>query len=105
MEPARRFIVTPTLVAMNVAIFLAMVSLGVSATTPRAWELLPFGANFGGYTVDGQWWRLLTSTFLHFGVLHIGFNMWCLWSLGRLAERMFGELAISRDLPAHRARG
>ena len=91
MEPARRFIVTPTLVAMNVAIFLAMVSLGVSATTPRAWELLPFGANFGGYTVDGQWWRLLTSTFLHFGVLHIGFNMWCLWSLGRLAERMFGN--------------
>ena len=91
MEPAQRFIVTPTLVAMNVAIFLAVVSLGVSATMPGPGDLLPFGANFGGYTVDGQWWRLLTSMFLHFGVIHIGFNMWSLWVLGRLAERMFGN--------------
>ena len=90
LEP-RRFIVTPTLVAMNVACFLAMVSVGVSATAPTAAEVLPFGANFGALTVNGQWWRLLSSTFIHYGFLHLGFNMWCLWSLGNLAERLFGN--------------
>jgi len=92
MDPSRRFIVTPTLVAMNVVILLAMVSLGVSPTSPQPWDLLRFGANFGGYTaVQGEWWRLLASAFLHYGIIHLGFNMWCLWALGNLAERMFGN--------------
>lgn len=90
LEPGR-FIVTPTLVAMNVAYFLAMISFGVSVSQPTASDVLPFGANFGALTVNGQWWRLLSSTFIHYGVLHLGFNMWCLWSLGNIAERLFGK--------------
>ena len=45
----------------------------------------------GRYTVSGQWWRLLTCVFVHGGLLHIAFNMWCLWNLGRLAESVYGH--------------
>ena len=50
-----------------------------------------FGANFGPYTLSGQWWRLLTYMFLHGGLIHIAFNMWCLWDLGRLCESLYGR--------------
>jgi rhomboid protease GluP len=37
----------------------------------------------------GQWWRLVTAMFLHFGLLHIFMNMWCLVDLGPMVESLF----------------
>src|SRR5215831_10167604 len=54
-------------------------------------ELVKWGANFGPYTLSGDWWRLFTYMFLHGGVLHIAFNMWCLWDLGGLCESLYGR--------------
>jgi rhomboid protease GluP len=76
--------VTVGLVAINFLVFLAMV---LSGHTPIAW-----GCNFGPYTTDGEWWRLFTSLFLHFSVLHILFNMWALAAFGPLAERLYGSV-------------
>jgi membrane associated rhomboid family serine protease len=39
----------------------------------------------------GQWWRLLTCCFVHFGVLHLGVNMYSLWVIGPLSEKMWGR--------------
>jgi rhomboid protease GluP len=89
-----RFFVTPALLAANVLCFAAAVALGVSPLAPEGGALLSLGANFGPLTFDGEWWRLITSAFVHIGFLHLAFNMWCLWSLGGIAERMLGNGAF-----------
>jgi len=81
--------VTSSIIAMNLAVFGAMVLSGVSPVTPHPLQLIHWGANFGPFSLGGQPWRILTSNYLHGGLLHIGFNMWCLWNLGVLAERIF----------------
>ncbi len=43
----------------------------------------------------GQWWRLLTPMFLHFGLLHLGFNMMWVWSLGPQVEANHGSLVMA----------
>lgn len=88
---AKRAFVTPTLVAINVIVFVAMGLSGVSWIQPDAEQLIPWGADWAPLTTHGQWWRLLTSGFLHFGLLHIALNMWALLSVGMVAERLFGR--------------
>jgi rhomboid protease GluP len=86
---------TYALVAINVAVFLWMVMHGVSWTSPNAVQLLHFGANSTALVVlDGQWYRLLTATFVHIGIVHIATNMWCLWNLGLLGEPLLGPWGL-----------
>ncbi len=81
--------VTTVLVGINVAVFVAMLLSGVPLETPNTTQLLKWGADFGPLSLGPQPWRILTSNYLHIGILHIGLNMWCLWNLGILAERIF----------------
>jgi membrane associated rhomboid family serine protease/Flp pilus assembly protein TadD len=94
---------TATLIAINVALFAAMVisvavgrqfsvaPLFTAFKNPHSDLLIRWGANFGPLTLSGQWWRLLTATFVHVGIVHLLLNMWALWLLGFLAERIFGR--------------
>lgn len=74
---------------MNVAVFLVMSLTGVSPISPSVQQLLKWGANFGPLSLGPEPWRMLASTYVHAGIIHIALNMWCLWSLGFLAERVF----------------
>jgi membrane associated rhomboid family serine protease len=48
------------------------------------------GANLKAEVESGGWWRLHASTFLHYGLLHLGLNMYMLLVLGKLVEQIFG---------------
>ncbi len=82
--------VTPFLIAANVLVFLAMLRSGAALWHSPNGVQLAWGANFGPATQDGEWWRLASAMFLHFGVLHLAMNMLALWDSGRLVERMLG---------------
>lgn len=81
---------TYLLLAINTAVFLWMVSHGVSATMPTDRQLIHYGANVTWLVLHGEWYRLLTAIFVHVGWIHIASNMWCLWNLGILGEPLIG---------------
>jgi membrane associated rhomboid family serine protease len=86
---------TYLLLAINCAVYLWMVTHGVGLGTPSDNALLHFGANETDLVLQhGQWYRLLTATFVHVGWLHLGTNMWCLWNLGMLGEPLIGPYGM-----------
>ena len=85
---------TYLLLAINLAVFAWMSTHGVSMRNPTPDQLLYYGANNSVLDLNGQWYRLLTATFVHIGALHIAGNMWCLWNLGLLGEPLIGPLGL-----------
>jgi rhomboid protease GluP len=86
---------TYVLVGINCAVFLWMVFSGVSFQSPTSNDLVHFGANSTALVLDrGQWYRLLTATFVHVGWIHLATNMWCLWNLGMLGEPLLGPFGL-----------
>jgi membrane associated rhomboid family serine protease len=83
------------LVGLNVAVLGLMVATGVSLLSPTAQNLTAWGANAGPLTAGGQWWRLFTAMFLHVGIIHLAFNMWALWIIGQIVERLLGWTGLS----------
>jgi rhomboid protease GluP len=86
--------VTYAVIAVNVLVFIVMVISGASAVSPSASDLIRWGGDFGMYTAHGEWWRLVTSTFIHIGFLHLFFNMMAFVYVGPTVERMFGSVGF-----------
>ena len=89
MLSLRQTPVTALLLAAIVGVF--GLELARGATTDVN-ELVALGANYGPAVLQhGQWWRLVSSMFLHGGFLHLLFNGWALIQLGGLFERWIGS--------------
>jgi rhomboid protease GluP len=62
---------------------------------PDGRTMVDLGASFPPLIALGQYWRLITSMFLHFGIIHIGFNAYALWLFGRVVERDYGSVRFT----------
>jgi len=88
---------TLALIAANVIVFLAEGNVTITGQPTN--KVFEKGALFGSLeglpdqgVAHGQWWRVVTSGFLHENLLHIGFNMYVLYVLGQMLEPVLGRL-------------
>jgi membrane associated rhomboid family serine protease len=92
-------IVTKVLVGVNVGIYVLQLLMGASINANSGWifdhgalvtNILYTDGSIGGLA-HGDWWRLLTAAFLHYGPIHLGMNMLALWWLGAPVEMALGH--------------
>ena len=81
-------VVTYVIIAINVILFILMTIFGGST---NAHTLLKFGANYGLLIRNGEYYRLITSAFLHIGLLHLLVNSYALYVIGPQIESFFGK--------------
>lgn len=85
----KKIIMTPVLIGICILMFILMYVLGYGSENTAT--LLMFGANFQPLVMAGQVWRLLTSVFLHIGIVHLIVNMYSLYIIGRQLETFLGK--------------
>lgn len=84
-------IISYVLMVINVLIFILMYTIG-NGTEDINGALIKFGALKPDLVRAGEYYRLLTSAFLHIGILHILCNMYALFSIGPVIEHFFGKI-------------
>lgn len=89
--PNKEFWAIPIIIDLNILVFLLMLFSGVSIIHPQGNDLIVWGGNLRSLTTDGQWWRLLTSVFVHGGIMHIGYNLLTLFLIGIFLESFVGS--------------
>jgi membrane associated rhomboid family serine protease len=89
--PSDEPIATYVLIAINVLAFLGSLAGGGGVATRGGGSVIDNGALFGPDVANGEYWRLVTSGFLHAGLIHIAFNMYLLYILGTLLEPAIGR--------------
>lgn len=80
---------TFVLIGLNVVAFLIEIASGGGGFTAGGSVVIDF-ALYGPAVAEGEWYRLVTSGFLHANLIHLGFNMFLLYFLGRLLEPALG---------------
>lgn len=77
---------------LNILVFVMQCFSGVDPLSPQTSQVIRWGGNLAPFTLTGEPWRLLTSMFLHIGLLHLAANSYMLYVLGGVVEREFGSV-------------
>jgi membrane associated rhomboid family serine protease len=88
--------VTPVLIALNVLVYLITAVQAQSPMNNQHAQLFIDGVLFSpSVALDGEWWRLFASGFLHYGLIHLAVNMFSLWMLGKDLELLLGKVRFT----------
>jgi rhomboid protease GluP len=83
--------VTYAIIGINVLIWLVALTQGATIISTPADKLFAWGGNAASEVQKGEWWRMLSATFLHSGFLHVAMNMLGLYAAGVVVERIYGS--------------
>ncbi|RWZ60076.1 rhomboid family intramembrane serine protease [Halobacillus fulvus] len=84
--------VTYWLLILNILMFFYIETVGSSTSITT---LIEYGAKYNPGIIDGEWWRIVSSMFLHIGMLHLFMNMLALFYLGTAVERIYGSIRFT----------
>jgi membrane associated rhomboid family serine protease len=84
-------LITKIIIGVNVGVWLLMLYEGASINDPGNSKIFVKGALFGPYVAQGDWWRLITSAFIHASFIHLALNMFVLWIVGGPMEQALGR--------------
>ena len=83
--------VTYSIIAINVVVFILMAINGAGIFDANALVHISWGSNYSPLTLSGDWWRLVSCMFIHFGILHLVMNTYALYMAGVYLEPMLGK--------------
>jgi membrane associated rhomboid family serine protease len=83
--------VTMALIGINVLVYLAELAAGGRAQSGTDNTIYYHGVLFGPFVAAGDWWRLITAAFLHYGPAHLATNMLSLYFVGSVLEQVLGR--------------
>jgi len=89
--PRPGFYITPIIMGLNILVFLVMIFAGLGVASFGTSDLLNWGANYSPLVREGQWFRLVTSMFIHDGLAHLLMNIYGLFFAGIFLEPMLGK--------------
>lgn len=82
---------TYAIMGINVLVFILMVMNGAGIMDVNGMVHLKWGSDFAPLTLTGDWWRLITNLFIHFGIIHLFANMYALYFIAVYLEPMLGK--------------
>jgi rhomboid protease GluP len=85
------YFITPIMIIVNIIIFIIMAIDGANIINPSVEKIIEWGANERALTLNGEAWRLLSSIFIHIGIIHLIMNLYALLYVGSLLEPFIGK--------------